>query len=293
MTDPRLLVAGLLLTDSLYFIFARLLLPLLPPAAGALYMMLIGTAEIAVLMRGRVDWRVLRRHGGLFLAVGLLVGLDTNMGFAAVRYIDPGTASLLSRTSILFGLALGIGWLGERLTATELAGSALAIAGVVVISARPGDYLRWGSAIVIVATFFYAVHAAVVKRYGGDIPFAEFMLFRVAAIAAVLLPLAVAQGALVWPSAAAWAWLTVAATVNVVVSRGFFYLALRRLDMSLLTIVLTLTPVVTWGWSMLLFGGRPGGLEILGGAATIVGVVIVTSSRAGLLSAPARLRLRR
>src|SRR5688572_20308603 len=102
--DPRLLVAGLLLVDSLYYIFARLL----PPAAGAMFMMVMGATQIALILRGRVDWSVLWRHRWLFLSIGLLVGVNTNMGFVAVQYVDPGTASLLSRTSIIFGVGLGV-----------------------------------------------------------------------------------------------------------------------------------------------------------------------------------------
>jgi O-acetylserine/cysteine efflux transporter len=284
VTDPRLLVPALLLVDSLYYVFARLLLPLLPPAAGAMYMAALAAIEITAMMRGRIDVGVLRRHGRLFLAVGLLVGVNTNMGFAAVRYVDPGTASLLSRTSILFGVGLGVVWLGERLGRIEALGAVIAIGGVVAVSAQPGDYLRWGSAIVIAATFLYAVHSAVVKRHGGDIPFGDFMFYRTTSVAGVLVLLALAQGALVWPPPVAWGWLLLAATVNVVISRGLFYLALRRLDMSLLTIVLTLTPVVTWLWSTVLFGGRPTRQEVLGGVATLTGVLVVTSSRAGILS---------
>ena len=174
MTDPRLLVAGLLLVDSLYYIFARLLLPLVPPASGAMYMMVLGALQILLLMRGRLDWRVLWRHRWLFLAVGLLVGVNTNMGFVAVRYVDPGTAALLSRTSILFGVALGVAWLGERLRGLELVGAAIAIAGVLAISFQPGDYLRWGALLVISSTALYALHSALVKRFAGDIPFGEF-----------------------------------------------------------------------------------------------------------------------
>lgn len=287
MTDPRLLIAALLLVDSLYYVFARLLLPLLPPAAGAMYMMVVGTVQIALILRGRLDWGVLRRHRWLFVAVGLLVGINTNMGFVAVAYVDPGTASLLSRTSILFGVGLGVAWLGERLRGLEIVGAAVAVAGVAVISFQPGDYLRWGALLVISSTALYALHSAVVKRFAGDIPFGEFMFFRVASVAVVLVLLAGLQGALVWPSPAAWGWIIVAAAINIVLSRGVYYLALRRLDMSFLTIILTLTPVVTWLWSMVMFGGRPTAVELAGGAATLAGVLLVTASRAGVL-APGR-----
>jgi hypothetical protein len=65
--------------------------------------------------------------------------------------------------------------------------------------------------------------------------------------------------------------------------------------MSLLTILLTLTPVVTWLWSIVAFGGRPTTIEVVGGVATLAGVLLVTASRAGLVGAPvpARLNTRR
>src|SRR5262249_53600018 len=160
--------------------------PLVPPAAGAMYLLVLGTLQIVAWRRGRVDWAVLRRHWTFFLVIGVLVGVDTNLGFIAVRYVDPGTAALLSRKSGLFGVAFGIVWLGERLRRTEAVGAVIAVGGVIVIGAQPGHYLRWGSALIIVATFLYALHAAVVKRYGGHIPFGDFLVFRNAAIAVVL-----------------------------------------------------------------------------------------------------------
>jgi drug/metabolite transporter (DMT)-like permease len=270
------------LAESSYWIFSRALLPYLPPAAAGFWMLGLGMVELAIFARGRLEWRVLVRHRWFFVTIGLLVGVNTNLGFLAMRYVEPGTASTLSRTSIVFGVGLGVLWLGERLTRVQSAGALLAIAGAILVSVQPGDHLRAGSLIVVVATFLYALHSAVVKRWGGQMPFLEFFFFRLAATTTVLFVLGVAQGQLEWPGPTAWLILLLAATVNVVLSRGLYYLALRRLDMTVLTIALTLSPVVTWLWSIPLFGGRPTPIELVGGVMIVAGVVVVSASGGGL-----------
>jgi drug/metabolite transporter (DMT)-like permease len=269
----------------------RALLPHLAPASSGFWMVGIALLEVAILARGRIDWTVLAQHRWFFVVIGVLVGVNTNLGFVAVRYVEPGTASLLSRTSIIFGVALGVLWLGERLSRIETAGAALAIVGAVIVSLQPGDHLRAGSLIVVIATLLYALHSAVVKRYGSHIPFVEFFFFRLASTTAVLLMLGVGQGELVWPGTTAWLILLPAATVNVVLSRALYYLALRRLDMTVLTIALTLSPVVTWLWSGPLFGGRPTTTEIVGGLAILAGVIVVSASRGGLIGRISRGKL--
>jgi drug/metabolite transporter (DMT)-like permease len=281
--DPRVLVPTLVLVESVHFVFARLLVPFAPPATAGFYMLALATVEFGLLAAGRVRFAAFRRRWPFFVTIGLLVGVNTNLGFLGVHYIDPGTAALLTRTSVVFGVGLGLVWLGERLSRLELTGGALAIIGVFVVGFQPGDYLRVGSLIIVVAALLYAVHTAVVKRYGGGIPFAEFFFFRLATTAAVLLLLAGAQGDLMWPAARAWPYLLLAATLNVVVSRAIYYLALRRLEMSRLTIFVTLSPVATMLWSFLLFGSRPTMQEIVGGVAILAGVIVVTASRGRLV----------
>jgi drug/metabolite transporter (DMT)-like permease len=55
--------------------------------------------------------------------------------------------------------------------------------------------------------------------------------------------------------------------------------ALRRLDLSILTILLTLSPVITIMWSFILFGVMPSVQGFVGGTAVIAGVILVTMSR--------------
>ena len=275
------LLGLLLIVDSLHFIFARALLPHLAPVTSAFVVLVVGALEMFVfnLIRGGIQWTLLTRNLWFFAVVGILVALSTNLNYAAVAYIDAGTAALLGKTSILFGLALSLTWLRERLTLVEIAGALLALFGVFVITFQPVAILRIGSLFVLTSTFLYALHTALVKRFSEGMDFANFFLFRLLLTSIVLFMLAVGQRSLVMPSAQAWWLLLLVGSVDVVLSRGLFYLALRRMQMSLHTIILTLSPVISIGWALLLFRETPGPQQLAGGLAVLGGISIVLGAR--------------
>ena len=59
-------------------------------------------------------------------------------------------------------------------------------------------------------------------------------------------------------------------------SRGLYYLALRRLTLSHHSLILTLSPVASIVWTLLLFGFSPTVQQLVGGAAILAGVLMVT-----------------
>lgn len=274
-------LAALLILDSTHFVFARLLLPNFPPALSVTYVLTVSTVEVGVLalIQGKLKWMVLRDHLGLFASIGLLIGLSTRINYEVVALIDPGTASLLSKTSILFSLIFGVAWLGDRWSTQQLLGSALSLIGVFVISFQPGDYLRLGSLLVVGSSLMYALHAAIAKRYGGDIDLMGFFFFRLLATSAVLITLTLATREWAWPGGRAWLLIILTATFDVVISRLLYYRALRMLTMSYHTIVLTLSPIATSIWAWILFASHPSLQEAIGGAAVIAGVTIVSLAR--------------
>lgn len=197
-----------------------------------------------------------------------------------MAFVAPGTASLLAESSILFGVGFGLLWLRERLTGGQALGAVAAILGVVVITFQSGEYLRLGSVLVIGSAFLYALHAAIVKRYGAEIDFVEFFAWRLLATTGFLLLSAAGQRRLAWPDGTAWLLIILAGTVDVVISRALYYAALRRLNISIHSLILTLSPVVAITWSLFLFGIRPTARELLGGLAVLAGVALVTFGRA-------------
>ena len=275
------LVAILLIFDSLHFVFARLLLPLVSPTISATLVLAVGTVEVGIfgIATRRIHWKVARDHLWLFGTIGLLIAVSTAIQYEAVAFIDAGTASLLSQTTALFSLGFGLFWLHDRLTPLQIAGAGLALVGLFMTAFQPGDYLRLGALLVVSSSFMYALHAALSKRYAGAIGLTDFFFFRLFFTTGVLIPIAASRGILAWPTPKAWGLLLLVGTVDVALSRTLYYLALRRLTMSMHTIALTLSPIAAILWALLIFSTLPTVRQLLGGAAILAGVLIVTIGR--------------
>ncbi|MBI5879260.1 MAG: DMT family transporter [Chloroflexi bacterium] len=278
-----LLVTALLAVDGLHFVFARALSGILPATTSA--MLVTGTASVIMIVyaasQGKLRIQTLRKHLGFFLTIGSLPALSTALSYTAVFYIDPGTASLLQQTAVIYGVLIGVIWLREKLAWRQVIGALVCLVGVGIITFQPGDYLRAGAMLVLVSTFLYALHAAITKRYGGPIDFVEFFLWRVTTMTAFLFIGALAQGIVRGPAEpAGWGLVVFTGTLDVVVSRSLYYLTLRRMPVSVFSLVLTLSPVVAILWSLGLFGIQPTLVQAAGGAAVLIGVAIVTTGRA-------------
>jgi drug/metabolite transporter (DMT)-like permease len=284
MRSPKMTAAltVLLMVDSLHFVFGRIFAPLLSPFVSAFYVLAIAALEIAVFLaiRRKIDLRVLRDNYRFFLVVGALVAAATIFSYTSVTYIDAGTASLLSRLSTVITLALSYFWLRERLSRNEWIGAAISISGAFIISFQPGALFRVGTLFVVASITAYSLHIAVVKRYADNIEFGNFFLYRVGTTALFLaLFLMISGKAVSPPSINVWLLLTLAATVDVVISRILYYWVLRQMTLGTHTILLTLSPFVTVIWSFILFQEIPTVQALAGGAVVIAGVLLVTRTK--------------
>ena len=281
MISIPLLLIVLLSVDSLHFVFARLLLPHISPGVSVMYVLGIATVEVFIygLATRRLSLRGLRPNVLFFTAIGFFVATSTNINYEAVAFIDPGTASLLAQTGTIFSLGMGVIWLKDKLTRPQLIGAALAVMGVLVMEFQAGDYLRIGSVMVLISTFMYALHSALTKRHAQDLDFIHFFFFRLLFTTVFLFLFSAVRGAIAWPSATAWPLLVLVGTTDVVISRTLYYIALRRLSLSLHTIALTLSPLVAVLWAFGLFGEFPGPQQLFGGGVVLAGVLSASLGR--------------
>jgi drug/metabolite transporter (DMT)-like permease len=281
MRNTSLLIGTLLIIDSMHYVFARMLVPHLSPSASAFFVLLIGTTEVGIygIATKQLRFANFQKNVWFFLGIGLLVAVSTNLNYASVGYIDPGTASLIGKSGQIWSLGLGLFWLQEKLTRPQFLGATLAIGGVFVISYQVGEYNRVGTFMVLAATFLYALHTGMTKKYGEDMDFVNFFFFRLLITSSFLFLITTITGTITWPSSTAWGYLLLVGTMDVTLSRSIYYIALRRLNLSIHTLVLTLSPVVAILWTIVIFKIYPSTQQLIGGFIVIFGLLIVGKYR--------------
>ena len=107
-----------------------------------------------------VQWRYLIAYG-LSFGVGVW-GLATLSVYAGT---SAGMASLLLDMSVVGSMLVGFVFLRERITWAKLAGSGLALSGLMlIISANGGAVTPAGLGLILSASAFWAVNGLIVKR---------------------------------------------------------------------------------------------------------------------------------
>jgi drug/metabolite transporter (DMT)-like permease len=152
------LVNGLVPPITLNFLRWALALVLLLPLAGW------------VLRRGSGLWAHWRR----FAVLGLLgVGCYNALQYLALTTSTPLNVTLVAASSPVWMLGIGALFFGQRVTARQLAGAVLSIAGVLVVLSRGDPHLLLqvrlvpGDLYVLIATAAWALYSWLLTRPGA------------------------------------------------------------------------------------------------------------------------------
>ena len=272
-----LILPILLIVDSLHFIFARLLLPHSPPSVSVLFVLSVATLQVGTyaILTKKLNWREIRSNLWLFIALGLLISSSTTINYGAVEFIDPGIASVLAQTGTVWAVLFGLIWLKESLNPAQIYGAVFAVGGIFLVNFQAGDYVQIGSLLVLLSSALYALHAALTKKFSEKIDLTNFFFARLIFSVTAILIFSTLNRSLALPQASAWPYILLAGTIDVAISRALYYIALRRLKLTVHTIILTLSPVISILLSAVLFDSKLSLQQMIGGAIVLAGVLIV------------------
>jgi drug/metabolite transporter (DMT)-like permease len=205
-------------------------------------------------------------------------------------HVPAGTASLLVATAPVFGAGLAAAWLGERLAGRKIVGSVVALGGSAVIAFAGGDVQYFTSAWVLLAAaavqgVYHFATKPLLRKYSG----LEVACYAIWAGTIFSLPLApeAVRGAAHAPLGATMSVLFLALLPSVV---GFVLwgYGVARYSVTVATAALYLVPVVAIAVSLVWLGEVPQPIELIGGAVSILGVVLIGArqTRSGTIESP-------
>lgn len=197
------------------------------------------------------------------------------LGFIGVQHTTAGAAALLLNTNPVMVALLAWPMLGEPLGRSSVAGTALAVAGVVLVSLRSGLGSPFGIALLLGGALAWASASIVIKRL-GSVDLMRLSCGQMLAGGVPLLLLGVlAEHRLPHPTTASVLWFAFLVIPATAVNFVLWFGLLERYSATAMTSWLFLIPVfgVLSGAALL---DEPLTWRIAGGAVLVIAGVLLT-----------------
>jgi len=236
----------------------------------------------------------LRQHWKPIALVGLVNSALPFVLFSiAALALNAGLSAIFNATAPLWGAVVAWLWLGDRLTASRVAGLALGFVGVVALawdkaSFKPGEHgvsAALAIAACLGATLCYGFGANYTKKHLTGVPPLAVAAGSQAAAAAVLAVPAWWLAPPAMPGATAWASLLALAVVCTGVAYLLYFRLIAHLGAPRAITVTYLIPLFAVVWGALFLGEAltlsmaVGGAIVLAGTALATGVIALRPRR--------------
>jgi len=209
--------------------------------------------------------------GGL-LFVGYLTQIEGQ------RFVAPALAGFLTGLSVVLVPVLLV-LLGRRPSPSQLAGTAVALVGLVLLTGPGGSGSLLGEGLVLACALSFALQLVVLERIGGGIDPLRLTFWQMAMVAGASAVACWLLGAPIVPlHASTEAWVTIALDGVLASALAFFAQtwALRHLESIEVAIIYVLEPVFAAVAAVIGLGDHEGALVWVGGVAVVGAMVLVS-----------------
>lgn len=214
----------------------------------------------------------------MLILPGLVLAADLAAWHLSLHMTSVTNATLLANFAPVFVTL--IGWLlfRSRISALFLAGLVTSIIGVITLKGGPaalGNGNLHGDAVALVAAVFYAGYILAIGHLRGRFDTLRIMIWSSASAAIAILPLALwMEGSILPSSLYGWAILVGLAFISHAGGQVAITYALAFLPPAFSSLTLLLQPVVAAILAWAVLGEAIGGIQAVGGAIVLAGILI-------------------
>lgn len=232
-------------------------------------------------MVSRPPWQAqLRRNFWWLSGIGLTNGVAAGLIFGALNYLDPSVAAFIARSGTLYSIVFGYVLLGERFSRRCVAGMAIVILGVGIITCRSAPAQLVGIILVLVGYMFASLSYLLGKKVTKSTDPVVLIWMRSVGSLAVAIALAAFSGRFQWHlSVSHLAVLAGGAVLGPFLGQMLCLYSMRYIGLSEMEMGRATQPLFVLIYSLIFLGMLPTAREALGGLVVIVGVVVLVRSR--------------
>ena len=290
MTDrrvsPYMPLATAVLCISVGSILVRLAQA--PPLAIAFHRIFLASLALAPFAaRAAVrSWPLLpARQRWLLLAAGITLAVHFATWIASLAHTTVAASVLLVNTAPLFTLGFSRVLLGEAPPPVVVTATALALVGAALIAAdgwTAGGSSLYGDGLALAGAATLSLYHVAGRAFRSALPLSAYVLGVWLAAAATLALVAAGAGVRLWPyTGRTLAALVLLALVPTLAGHGLVNRSLRVLPAPTVGLFLLGEPVAATLLAFAVFGERPGGWTLAGGAFVLAALALVVAAERG------------
>lgn len=255
-----------------------------PPLVIAFYRMAIATvllAPAAIALKRREIAALARKDRGLLLLGGFFLAIHFGAWITSLKYIPISTSVVLVNSHPLFVVIASYLFLGEKPHRRSLAGTAVGLAGMIVIAhdalgdvqlALKGDGLALLGALAVVGYFIVG------RKARTRISLLGYVTPLYAACSLLLLLWVLAAREPLYPySGTQWAYFAALAVVPTILGHTVFNWAIKHVRPSAISLAFLGEPVAASALAFVFFAQSPPLATFIGGAMVLAGVYLSMS----------------
>jgi O-acetylserine/cysteine efflux transporter len=271
------LLIGITLIWGVNLITSKVGVAEIPPIFFTFLRFLIVALALAPLLRIHPG-----QMGTLTLAAMLTGALNFALSFAGLkRATNVSSVAIMTQLGVPFATLLSVAMLGEVVRWRRIAGIALSFVGVGIIGFDPQIGDRWESVALVVASAFFGALGLIIVKKLHDFGPAELLgwtyLISLPPLLAVSLAIEHPSfDALRGVSWQAWGALLFSALVASLIAHTGYYTLVQRYPVTSVAPLTTLSPVFSIVLGVLLLDDKLTSRILIGGACTLLGVLIIT-----------------
>lgn len=229
-------------------------------------------------------FRTKKKQIKILILLGFMELIATTGFFAAIKIMhQPANVSFLANIGPVYVIILGYWILKEKLTRYEIMGGILTLIGAFVISYKPNwdfdkDFLM-GLGLIMIYTFVFALGKVISKKNIKDISPSILTINRVVFLFLFSLVLFFVKGESFHISSTALLNTILGSLLGPLLAAGAGYYAIQFIPASKASLLGTFKGFLVLITSYLYFGVFPLWYQVVGGALTVSGVVIIAIAK--------------